>query len=195
MKDRGEFFVPSLGTLYYEGNLDLLKEKIICIIGTRKPTFTGIKRAEWISKLAKECGYITLSGLARGIDTVVHTSSFPNTIAVIPTALMKNTYPKENRELKSRIIESGGLVITPFNAFDELTKSSFVIRDKVQAYLSKFIIVIESDLNGGSMHALRFAHKNNRMVYIPNDETRLYPLKGKEGIEFVDDESIKKLFV
>lgn len=187
-------FIPSLGSLYYKGNIALLQKRIVGIVGTRKASEKGLKRANELSKIFSENNYAVLSGLARGIDTEVHKASINNTIAVIPTSLDKTVYPKENEALMSKIIKNGGLVLSPFKNGSNLRKYSFVYRDKVQSLLSSFIIVVESSLDGGSMHALKNAVINNRKVYIFSDEDRLWQLKGTKNIEIVNyDEFLSKI--
>lgn len=181
-----ELFVPSVGKLYYKGNVSLLQNKIVGIVGTRKASEKGVKRAKTLASLYVESGYSVLSGLAVGIDTAVHSSSLCKTIAVLPTPLNAPIYPRENTDLAHNILQSGGLLISPFKDGTPLTKFSFIFRDKVQSLLSSFLIVVESSLDGGSMHALKYAASNNRAVYIFSDEKRLSPLVGNKNIYSVD---------
>ncbi len=58
--------------LYYLGDLGLLYGRSVSIVGTRHPTAAGIKRAEKLTKAFVERKFITVSGLAKGIDTCVH---------------------------------------------------------------------------------------------------------------------------
>ena len=71
--------------LYAEGNLKLLNNKSIAIIGSRHPSENGIKLAKKFSTEISKLGITVVSGLARGIDTISHNYSFDNigkTIAV-----------------------------------------------------------------------------------------------------------------
>lgn len=181
-----ELYVPSIGKIYYKGNASLLQNKIVGIVGTRNASAPGLMRASLLSKRYSECGYSVLSGLAVGIDTAVHSASLSSTIAVLPTPINAPIYPKENTHLATDILRNGSLLISPFKEGSPLTKFSFIFRDRVQALLSSFLIVVESSSEGGSMHALKSAASNNRSVYIFNDEKRLSGLSGTKNIHFVD---------
>lgn len=194
MLENGELVIPSIGKLYYEGNIALLQKKIVCVIGTRNPSEKGKNRARMLSRIAIEQGFVPLSGLAKGIDTEVHNVMPSSTIAVIPTALDRMIYPKENLSLKEKIIEEGGLIISPFANGSTLSKASFIIRDKVQGFLSLFVVVVESDITGGSMHALSWAVKHNRNAYIFDDEKRLTSLRNQTNIKLINDETMISLF-
>ena len=60
--------------LYYKGNINLLNEKTVTIIGTRKPDDYSIQMAKKVTKEISDKSYVIASGLALGIDTVAHQS-------------------------------------------------------------------------------------------------------------------------
>lgn len=179
--------------LYYEGNIALFQKKIIGVIGTRTPSALGLYNASYISSVLSKKGYAVLSGLAKGIDTAVHQASLSSSIAVLPTSLDKPTYPKENSSLRCEIVKAGGLVVSPFKEGSSLYKSSFVIRDRIQAYLSSVLIVVESSVTGGSMHALKWACDHKRTVYVLKDEKRLCSLLHHPYIRFVSVREIENM--
>ena len=85
--------------LSYKGNISLLNhEKIIAIVGARNSSVNGKAFAAKLSKDLVKAGYITVSGLARGIDSSVHSSSLDYTIAVIAGGI-DHIYPPENKTL------------------------------------------------------------------------------------------------
>lgn len=144
--------------LYVIGNL--LSEKInISIVGTRHPTDYGIKHASKISYELASCGIGIVSGLARGIDTVVHKSTLKAngyTIGVIGSGL-KNIYPPENKELFKKIISKGGAVISEYPISMPPFKFNFPRRNRLIAALSFATLVIEGDYNSGAMITARYA--------------------------------------
>lgn len=179
--------------LYYEGNIALFQKKIIGVIGTRLPSEKGLDNARYLAECFSKKGYAILSGLARGIDTAVHKASLSSSIAVLPTSLDKPTYPKENEGLRKDIIASGGLIVSPFEPCSVLHKGSFIMRDKVQAYLSSVLIVVESSPTGGSMHALLWAVEHKREVFVLKDEKRLISVLNHPSIHFVSVSEIEKM--
>ncbi|MFE4030134.1 DNA-processing protein DprA [Priestia sp. YIM B13551] len=169
--------------LYCYGNLNLLDEKIlkVSIIGTRKPTKYGImKTKEYVKKYVMK-NWITVSGLARGIDTVVHKETLENqgkTIAVIPTSFEK-IYPVENKGLFEEIINNNGLVISLVGPFENTYKSNFLERNSVIAKISNEIFVIEAGVKSGTLNTVRKGYQFNKAIYY--DPTVL----DKEVIEYI----------
>ncbi|MGZ4098639.1 MAG: DNA-processing protein DprA, partial [Bacteroidia bacterium] len=58
--------------LYYKGTADLNKEKIIGVVGTRKPSEHGKEKTKELISELKTSNAIILSGLAYGIDIWAH---------------------------------------------------------------------------------------------------------------------------
>ena len=146
---------------YVRGNQTLMGEKIVAIVGSRNPTKKGIEAADKISKFIVQTNHIILSGLALGIDSIAHQTAVNNkkpTIAVLGSGLM-NIYPKENIELSEQIIDYGGCLISAYSPSMSVQNYQLVARDKLQARLSNNLILIESKINGGSMHATKEAVK------------------------------------
>jgi DNA processing protein len=156
---------PSI--LYYLGDISLINAiKLIAIIGTRTPTPEGIVVCQIITRWFVERGYYVVSGLARGIDTVAHETCLKyggKTIAILPSGI-GNIYPPENIELSERIVNSGGLLISEYPENSSPRKSYFVQRDRLQSGLSLGVIVIETEIHGGTMHTGNFAIKQNRIL-------------------------------
>ncbi|MDA9163682.1 DNA-processing protein DprA, partial [Rickettsiaceae bacterium] len=96
--------------LSYKGDASLLNsEKAIGIVGARNSSVNCRSFAAKIAAdLVKE-GYVTVSGLARGIDTAVHSASLGQTIAVIAGGI-DHVYPQENKQLFEKIINESLLI-------------------------------------------------------------------------------------
>ena len=96
--------------LFCQGDPSLFYNKCISVVGTRKPSDFGLRRAQKLAMLLVADGYAVVSGLARGIDTAAHTGAIKaggQTIGVIGTPLDKS-YPKENSALQ-KVIAQGHL--------------------------------------------------------------------------------------
>lgn len=95
-----------LKTLFCEGDISLLTSSVrVSVVGSRKASVFGIKRAEILTKELVKAGVIGVSGLAEGIDTVSHTTAIKEegrTIAVLGTPLNK-TFPAKNKDLLTEI--------------------------------------------------------------------------------------------
>lgn len=93
--------------LSYKGNIELLNHnKCVAIVGARNASANGRSFAHKIANdLVKE-GYITISGLARGIDSSVHQAAISQTIGVIAGGI-DHIYPPENKKLFENLAEEG----------------------------------------------------------------------------------------
>jgi DNA processing protein len=153
--------------LFLRGNEDLLSSpRSVAIVGTREPTPYAFKAGERITQLFVERHFTIVSGLALGCDAIAHTSCLKyggSTIAVLPSGL-DSVYPRTHRGLADEIIEKQGLLVTEYPPGATIFKNYFVDRDRLQSGLSDAVIVLETDIEGGTMHTVKFAHKQNRIV-------------------------------
>lgn len=168
--------------LYYIGNISLLNEPSVAVIGTRHPLDESKKNTEIIVKELSN-KYVIVSGLALGIDAIGHKTTLEysgKTIAVLPAGL-NDIQPRSNKKLADDIVSNNGLLVseypvgTPFNTFN------YAKRDRIQAALSDVIIVPEAKEDSGTMIAVRKAYKENKKVYQVN---------GNDNIEIKDTISL-----
>lgn len=75
------------------------------IVGTRKPSEEARRRAGKLAKCFVADGFTAVFGLARGIDTVAHTTANAESGDTIPVIGTPTTecYPPANRELQQLI--------------------------------------------------------------------------------------------
>ena len=153
---------------YYSGNLDLLRRGgRVSVVGTRKPTPNGIKRAMIVARRLVEHGITVVSGLAEGIDTVAHQTALNyngNTIAVLGTPMNK-PYPKSNQELFERLCDEQ-LVISQFPLTSAFQPKNFPIRNRTMALISHATIVIEASEKSGTVHQGWEALRLGRPLYL-----------------------------
>lgn len=156
--------------IFIRGNLELLNNPCsIAIVGARKCTDIGRKNAAEAAGFFAGKGYSIVSGLAIGIDTSAHKAALEaggGTVAVVVG--VKNISPKENAALARDILKGGGLLIAENPPGTPPQKYHFVLRDRLQSALSKAVLVIETDIDGGAMHTARFAMEQGKKVYCPD---------------------------
>lgn len=164
----GEGFPRTIGSiddppvlLYVRGVRDLLdRTDSVAIIGTREPSVRGRRAAKDTADHFATKGWVVVSGLAVGCDSIAHLSCVEvtggQTVAVLANPLEESkVYPAENRGLAQRILDRGGAWVSENGPFDTITKGSFVERDRLQSGFASAVVLIESSLSGGSMHASR----------------------------------------
>jgi len=69
-----------------------------------------------------------------------------------------------NRQLGERILESGGCLMSEYPPGMSPQRSFFVERDRLQSGMSAGIIIVETDVKGGSMHTAGFAIEQGRKL-------------------------------
>ena len=151
--------------LFYEGNIDLLKQPKIAVVGSRSCSRTGIQSVEKIiNELNNEL--IVVSGLAKGIDAAAHYATIRNggkTIGVIGTGL-DVFYPRSNKQLQ-KYMSGSQLVLTEYGPGQGPQKHHFPERNRIIAGLSRAVIVAEARMQSGSLITCERAMEEGRDVF------------------------------
>ncbi|BDD13013.1 hypothetical protein FUAX_54450 (plasmid) [Fulvitalea axinellae] len=155
------------GVLYFRGDLSCLESgPAVAVVGSRRLSGHGRRAGDRIVSeyFVKREGFVTVSGLALGCDTVGHLASVRcgrPSVAVMATGLDK-VYPDGNRKLAENILRAGGAWVSEYPPGTGPDRSRFVARNRIQAGLSHGVFVIESGAKGGTMHTAKFAERYGR---------------------------------
>lgn len=158
-----EIHDPPIG-LYCRGRYEPAQTSV-AIVGSRRTTQYGLATARRLGGELARRGFCVVSGLARGIDTAAHEGALDaggRTVAVLGTGV-DLVYPPENRTLTERIAREGAL-LSEFRLGRSADRQSFAMRNRIVAGMSAAIVVVESDVDGGSMITARFAAEQGRVV-------------------------------
>ncbi len=153
--------------IYAIGNLKLLQNPKVAIIGSRKHTEYGKTMALNFAKKLSEKGYTIVSGLAKGIDSYAHIGAMlgkAKTIIVLPCGF-KQIYPKVNQSLYQEIVENGGLAICEYRDEIKADKEKLVARNRIVAGISNGVLVIEGDYRTGTTITVGHANKKGVPVF------------------------------
>lgn len=149
------------------GNKNLLTREAVAIIGARQADKRGCGAAyKWGMTYARQ-GKTVVSGLALGCDAAAHRGCLDaggNTVAIVATGL-DLTYPKENKSLQELILQNDGLLVSEQIIGVKANSSRLVARNRLQAALSREIVVAQSPIQSGTMHTVRFAQKYGKQIY------------------------------
>ncbi len=159
-----EIHDPPIG-LYKKGNY-CWDRPGIALVGSRRTTLYGQGIAKRFAGELARAGFCIVSGLARGIDTAAHEGALEAggaTAAVLGTGL-DIVYPPENLELYRRV-EAGGAIVSEFPFGRRADRQSFAMRNRIVSGLCAAVVVIESDVDGGSMITARFAGEQGRQLF------------------------------
>lgn len=171
--------------LYVDGNVEILKENGIAVIGSRTNTQYGERMCKTFVKGLVEYNVNIISGLAYGIDSIAHRECLKNggkTIAVLPSGL-KNIYPTKHKELVEAIVENGGAVISEYEDDVKADSKKFLERNRIVAGLGIGTLVVEGGNRSGTSVTARFTIENEKTVFcIPSS---LENIKGKTTNELI----------
>lgn len=149
------------------GDRELVKRKSVAIVGSRKVSDAGAKRARQLAREFVKRDIVVVSGLAYGVDINAHMSAIEHggkTIAVIGTPLDK-AYPVAHAEWQERIYREH-LLISPFPVGVPTYPSSFPERNKVMAAISDATCIVEAGDASGSLHQARECVALGRWLFI-----------------------------
>lgn len=168
-------FVESIGKVWLLGNPSLLfggKHKRAAVIGSRRPTKAIEEKTEDVTRYLVKNDFVTVSGLAVGVDTVAHRTTLLEggmTVA-IPGSPLDNIYPKANKILSEEIVSSGGLLLSPFAPSTPIKQGMFPYRNKVIANVVDLVIITGIAPMSGTFHVVWEANKLGIPVFaMPTD--------------------------
>lgn len=153
--------------LYYKGDIGLLKTRCLGVVGTREPSRYGRDYTQKFVEVLSKCSLTIVSGMARGVDGIAHTTALNNggkTIAVLGTGI-DTIFPKEHVELYKRICEEG-LVITEFLPGTPALAYNFPVRNRIISGLSEGVLVTEAGEKSGSLITADYAIRQGRDLFV-----------------------------
>ncbi|WP_342261874.1 DNA-processing protein DprA [Alphaproteobacteria bacterium endosymbiont of Tiliacea citrago] len=149
--------------LYCKGNVNLLNNECLAVVGSRSASLQGIS---FTKKLIKDLNNITIvSGFAKGIDTAAHEASLSfGTIAVLGSGI-NIIYPEENKILYSKILEQNGLIVSEIGLNDSPKPNFFAYRNRLISGIAKGVLVVEAAINSGSLITAKYALEQGKNIF------------------------------
>lgn len=160
--------------LYMKGKAELLhQQKLLAVVGSRKPTDYGRSVVDYILPGLINAGYVIVSGLAYGIDKIAHENTVSRngkTIAVLGGGLFQ-IYPKENTSLALKMMDEQ-LVISEIPPFRKAEPWMFPLRNRIISGLSDGVLIVEAKEKSGTLITAYQALEQGREVFaIPGNIT------------------------
>ncbi len=152
--------------LYVRGELLPQDEWCLAVVGTRRATVYGRQVTEEIVTDLAQSNITTVSGLAKGIDSVAHQTALDaggRSIALFACGL-DIVYPGENANLARKIMQQGAL-ISEYPLGTRPRADNFPRRNRIMSGLSMGVLVVEADVTSGAMITAQFALEQNREVF------------------------------
>jgi len=184
--------------IFYKGDITILKERAIAIVGTRKPSNYGSEIAAKFAQDLARLGFVIVSGMADGIDTAAHKGCLKakgETIAVFGCGI-DIIYPPNNIRL-SESIQQSGCLISEFIPGTSTYSWTFPRRNRIISGLSLGVIIVEGGIDSGSLITAKLALEQGREVFAIPGQMDNKNSKGphwliKQGAKLVD--SIEDIF-
>jgi DNA processing protein len=141
------------------GDLSVLAQPAVAIVGTRRATPYGERVTQAVAGALGAAGVCVVSGMARGIDAAAHRSALARggtTAAVLGTGV-DVAYPVGHRALHESIADRG-VIVSEFPCGSRAAPASFPRRNRIIAALAQLTIVVEAGERSGALitaeHAL-----------------------------------------
>ena len=152
--------------LYVWGDMSLLARPCVAFVGSRNHTTYGAEAARILATaVAERAEVVVVSGMARGIDALVHTAALDaggGTIGVLGNGFGV-IYPAANRALYERMVAHGCLV-TEHPPGDRPHAGSFPRRNRLISGLSRAVVVIEAAVGSGALVTAELGIEQSREV-------------------------------
>jgi DNA processing protein len=150
--------------LAVRGNITAMGLPMIAIVGARNASAAGVRFAERLARDLGQAGFITVSGLARGIDAAAHRGSLASgTIAVLAGG-HDQIYPPEHATLANAILAQG-LLLSEMPLGWQPRAHDFPRRNRLISGLAAGIVVVEAAKRSGSLITARLALEQGREVF------------------------------
>jgi len=145
-----------------------LPERGFSIVGTRKASEEGKKKAREFAKALAQNGFTVISGGASGIDLQSHWGALEGggkTGIVAGEGIYR--FLKNNPALAGKVLKNGGFILSQFSPLTAGARWTFPKRNALIAYFGNYgTLVVEAPEKSGALITADFAHKLGRKVYV-----------------------------
>jgi DNA processing protein len=154
--------------LYLRGAPDALAHTPIGVVGTRLPSAVCARAAYDFGAQAAGEGHILVSGLARGIDAMVHRGAVSKRgagVAVLGSGI-DTIYPRENRRLAMDLLDNGGALVSEYPPGVPALKYHFPARNRIISGLVQGVVLVQAPTRSGALITVDHALEQGRDVFV-----------------------------
>jgi DNA processing protein len=146
------------------GNAAVFERPPVAIVGSRNASAAGIKFAEQIARDLGAAGFVTVSGLARGIDAGAHRASLNTGTVAVLAGGHDRIYPAEHAPLLEAILPQGA-AISEMPLGWEPRARDFPRRNRLISGIAAGVVIVEAARRSGSLITARLAAEQGREVF------------------------------
>jgi DNA processing protein len=150
--------------LAVRGTAGCLAGPMVALVGSRNASGAGLKMAAQLARALGEAGFVTVSGLARGIDAAAHRASVASGTVAVLAGGHDRIYPAENVPLLESLLANGAAVSEMPMGWEPRARD-FPRRNRIISGLSAGVVVIEAARRSGSLITARMAGEQGREVF------------------------------
>ncbi|SFO86375.1 DNA processing protein [Geodermatophilus dictyosporus] len=167
--DRTTALVPPVA-LWVRGTarLDEVVDRSVAVVGSRASTAYGEHVAGELGHELGERGWTVVSGGAYGVDVAAHRGALAAgapTVAVLACGVDR-AYPAAHSTVFSRIVDSGGLLVSEWPPGAAPHRHRFLVRNRIIAGLTRGTVVVEAAARSGAQATARRAQRLGKAVLV-----------------------------
>ncbi len=155
--------------LFYKGTFpDFDNELVVSIVSSRKSSDSAILNAQRLAYDLAKAGAVVVAGGTSAVDVAVHRGAIKaggRTVCVLPSSLDVQ-YSLGEGSLRDEIVESGGCVITEYPVNTNVTKGSYLVRNRIITGLCNALVVVKARMNSGTMLLASIAKRQNKDIFV-----------------------------
>ena len=161
--------IPDLPfVLFYRGNISILNNKCVSVIGTRAVTPDGKQAAFDFGKNAANDGWTVVGGLSEGVEYFAHLGALKaesgKTVALLPCGI-DTIVPSANKMLAASIIKKG-CIVSEYQPGVPVGHWSYAQRNRLLAGVASDVVLVQAPTGSGSLTTANLTEEYNRELYI-----------------------------
>jgi len=170
-KNLGRTYAPPV--IYTKGNLQIMKEKSIAIVGSRNANDISLEFTDNVAKNASKDYKVVVSGFAKGVDKQALDSAIKykgQSIIVLPQGIA--TFQSGFKKYYKQIIDGDVLVLSSFYPKAPWSVQLAMARNPIIYGLASEIYVAESSEKGGTWSGVMDGLRKARTIYVRKPNPR-----------------------
>lgn len=155
------------------GDLEVLqKGPVLAVVGTRNADKDIKQSTRRVVEMSAEFEMVIVSGISPGVDMAAHEAALDLGLAsiAVPGCGLDALLNSDRSNLAQRIVESGGLILSPYPSASEETQERRFWRNRIIAALCHGMVTVASEPEGGELEAQRWARQLERRLIEPTED-------------------------
>lgn len=163
LKEKLKKYAPPI--LYYAGNLSLLENPGVAVVGSRDIDNHGIEFTKKLAQRVTGDGLNIVSGGARGVDSIaeqVANDSDGTTVIVVSDTMEQRI---QKKEVRMAIARKNSLILSPFRPDMPFRPYAAMERNKYVYALADYVVIVAAEhKKGGTWNG---AEENRKKGWVP----------------------------